>query len=56
MYVVIKQFRDKYTKEVYKAGTLLDIDKERAAEILERGPYIEEQKDQTQKRTRKAEK
>lgn len=40
MYEVIREFRDKYTKETYKTGRVLDIDEERAEEILGKGAYI----------------
>lgn len=40
MYEVIREFRDKYTKETYKVGRILDLDEERAEEILKKGVFI----------------
>lgn len=30
---VLKPFRDKYTKEIYKKGSIIEVTEERAAEI-----------------------
>lgn len=54
MYEVIKEFRDKYTKETYKVGKVLDLDGERAEEILAKGPFIRKVA-QKKKKTKKAE-
>ena len=41
-YQVIKAFRDKYTNEIYEVGTILELTKKRANEILKVDKYIEE--------------
>lgn len=38
---VIKQFKDKYTNEVYKVGKTLTVSKERCEEILTVGKLVE---------------
>lgn len=40
-YRVIKRCKDKYTKEIYKVGTILELTKKRATEILKAGKFIE---------------
>lgn len=42
---VLKQFRDKRTNEVHKAGKILTISKERFEEILTVGKLVEEIKE-----------
>lgn len=42
---VLKQFKDKHTSEVYKAGKILNISKERFEEILTVGKLVEEIKE-----------
>lgn len=39
---VIKPFRDQYSGEVYKAGDVLTITRERYEEILKTAPLVEE--------------
>lgn len=52
MNVIVKEeFRDKYTDEVYKSGTKLEITEERFNEILEVGNFVEEYKES--KKTKK---
>ena len=42
MKVKIKRtFRDKYTRQTYKAGTEVDFTEERIEEILKVGKYVE---------------
>jgi len=41
---VLKSFRDKHTGEIYKAGKVLTISRERFEEILTVGPLVEEVK------------
>ena len=42
MYRIMKRFRDKYTKEIYNPGDLVDFTKDRAKEITDKlgGSYI----------------
>lgn len=42
---VLSNFRDKYTRKVYKKGDVLTIKKERYDEILKVGALVEEVKD-----------
>lgn len=42
---VVKAFRDKHTKKLHKVGAILNITKERHAEILSKGKFVEEVKD-----------
>lgn len=46
MYKVIKKFRDKNTNEIYKVNDLVKFTKKRAKEILEKGAFIEEVKEE----------
>lgn len=39
--VVLKKFRDKYTKKIYKVGDVITISKERFEEILTVGNLVE---------------
>ena len=39
---VIKGFRDKYTKEKYEEGTIIDVTKKRYKEILKVDKLVEE--------------
>ena len=41
-YQVIRPFRDKNTGEIYEVGTILELTKKRANEILKADKYIEE--------------
>jgi hypothetical protein len=41
---VLKDFKDKYSGEVYKKGTILNIAKKRYEEILKVAPLVEEVK------------
>lgn len=41
---VIKKFADKYTGEIYKPGTKLNLRKDRIKEILSVGKFVEESK------------
>lgn len=41
-YQVIKPFRDKNTGEIYEVGTILELTKKRANEILKVDKFIEE--------------
>ena len=54
-YEVIKRFKDKYTKERYTVGTILELTKKRANEILKVGelitPYVEETEVETEVET-----
>lgn len=45
MYIVLKEFRDKYTNEIYPVGTILKLTKKRAKEILVVDRLIEEVKE-----------
>lgn len=38
---VVKKFRDKYTKKIYKVNEELELKEERVKEILKKGPYVE---------------
>ena len=40
-YIVIKKFKDKNTKEIYEVGTILELTKKRANEILKVDKLIE---------------
>lgn len=42
---VLKKFRDKKTKKTHKAGEELEITKERMEEILSKGEFVEEVKE-----------
>lgn len=46
---VLKRFKDKYSGEIYKEGDVLNITKERFAEILTVAPLVEEVKAQRKK-------
>lgn len=41
-YQVIEMFKDKYTGEIYEVGTVLELTKKRATEILKVDKLIEE--------------
>lgn len=41
---VVRKFADKYTGEIYKPGTKLNLKKDRIKEILSVGKFIEESK------------
>ena len=41
-YQVIKKFKDKYSGEIYEVGSILEITKKRAKEILSVNKLIEE--------------
>lgn len=44
-YQVIEVFKDKNTGEIYEIGTILELTKKRATEILKVGNLIEEYKE-----------
>lgn len=46
---VLKQFKDKYSGKVYKAGDVITVSKERFEEILTVAPLVE--KVETKKKT-----
>lgn len=46
---VIKRFKDKNSGKIYKVGDVLTVSKERFAEIVKAGPYVEEYKEETEK-------
>ena len=39
---VIKRFKDKHTGEVHKVGDVFTVNKDRFAEIIESGKFVEE--------------
>ena len=41
---VLKTFKDKHTGELHQKGSVITISKERLAEILTKGPLVEEVK------------
>ena len=41
---VLKAFRDKYSGEIRKEGSTITVSKDRYAEILTKGPLVEEVK------------
>lgn len=41
---VIKQFADKYTGQIYMPGEKLNLKKDRIQEILSKGRFVEESK------------
>lgn len=41
---VLKSFRDKYSGEIRKKGSTITVSKDRYAEILKKGPLVEEVK------------
>lgn len=38
---VLKQFKDKHTGEIYKAGDVITVTKKRFSEILKTAPLVE---------------
>lgn len=38
---VINKFIDKHTKQLYKVGTIIEVSKERLAEIKAKGNFVE---------------
>ena len=55
---VLKQFKDKYTGELYKVGAILDIPEKRFKEILKIAPLVEaveETEGKPKKKAKKAE-
>ena len=43
---VIEKFKDKHTKDIHEPGTILNISKKRYEEILEKGKFVEEIKNE----------
>ena len=43
--VCLQNFRDKHTKKIHKKGEVFTVNKERYAEILTAGKFVEEYKD-----------
>lgn len=41
---VLKSFKDKYSGEIRKKGEVITVSKDRCAEILTKGPLVEEVK------------
>lgn len=39
---VLKPFRDKYSGEIHQAGSTITVSRDRYAEILTKGPLVEE--------------
>ena len=46
---VIKRFKDKTTGKVRKVDDVFTVSKERFAEIIKAGPYVEEYKEENEK-------
>ena len=46
---VLKNFRDKYSGEIHKAGTVITVSRERFDEILTVAPLVEEVKTKSKK-------
>ena len=52
---VLKTFRDIHTRELYSAGSVIEVSKDRYKEILTRGEYVAEVKEAKKETSKKTE-